>query len=38
MKEKNYGLWFKHIPESFSGGGFRYNAYKDKIRQITPEK
>lgn len=35
---ENYGLWFKHIPESFSGGGFRYNAYKDKIRQSTPEE
>lgn len=35
---KNYGLWFKHFPESFSGGGFRYNAYKDKIRQSTPEE
>lgn len=35
---KNYGLWFKHIPESFSGGGFRYNAYKDKIRRSTPEE
>ena len=35
---KDYGLWFKHIPESFSGGGFRYNAYKDKIRRSTPEE
>ena len=35
---KNYGFWFKHIPESFSGGGFRYNAYKDKIRRSTPEE
>lgn len=35
---ENYGLWFRHIPESFSGGGFRYNAYKDKIRQSTPEE
>ena len=35
---KNYGLWFKHIPESFSGGGFRYNTYKDKIRRSTPEE
>lgn len=35
---KNYGFWFDHIPESFSGGGFRYNTYKDKIRRSTPEE
>ena len=35
---KDYGLWFKHFPESFSGGGFRYNAYKDKIRRSTSEE
>jgi len=35
---KDYGLWFKHFPEAFSGGGFRYNAYKDKIRRSTPEE
>ena len=38
LNEGEYGLWFKHFPESFSGGGFRYNVYKDKIRRSTPEE
>ena len=38
LNEREYGLWFKHFPESFSGGGFRYNVYKDKIRRSTPEE
>jgi hypothetical protein len=31
-------LWVTHKPDSFSGGGFSYNAYKDNIRKATKEE
>jgi len=30
--------WIKHIPDSFTGGGFGYKSYKNNIRKATPEE
>lgn len=36
--DKFHGSWISHTPKSFTGGGFGYNAYKDRIRLATEQE
>lgn len=37
-EDKIFNYWIRHIPNSFSGGGFGWKAYKDKIRKALPHE
>ena len=34
----SYKYWIDHTPNSFSGGGFGWTAYKDKVRKALPHE
>ena len=36
--DKFYGSWISHTPKLFTGGGFGYDAYKDRIRLATKQE
>lgn len=35
LYDKYHDYWVKHTPVSFTGGGFGFKAYKDRIRKAT---